>query len=85
VSPDSPVHALRVTPSPQVLEVKTSLHLGHLLTGGSCTAASDWAGRATLVVGWAGHPQQDASAFWPVKHGKKLAPERCGFGPDRAH
>jgi hypothetical protein len=71
------VHAQRVTPSPPVLEVKTSPHLNHWLAGGSRAAASAL-GAVTAQsmcqacragLGWPGHngrglghPQQDASA-----------------------
>jgi hypothetical protein len=83
-----------------VLEANTSLHLGHWLTGGSRAATSalgvvttqstrqarraDLGGPSHIGRGL-GHPQQAASAFWPMKCGRPAALERCGFGPDRAH
>jgi hypothetical protein len=39
VSPDSPVHAPHVTPSPLVLEAKTPVHMGHWLASGSHAVA----------------------------------------------
>jgi hypothetical protein len=75
VSPDSPVHGQRVTPSPLVLEVKTSAHLNHWHASGSHTAASALGAvtaQSTCQVrraglGWSGHsghrlghPQQAA-------------------------
>jgi hypothetical protein len=100
MSPDSPVHAQRVTPSPLVLEVKTSPHLGHWLTGGSRAAASAL-GAVTVqsarqawraILGWAGHigrglghPPAGRLGLLAHERGRPPALERCGFRPDRAN
>jgi hypothetical protein len=77
MSPNSLVHAPQVTPSPLVLEAKTSLHLSHRLGGGSRAAASAL-GAVTVQsarparragLGWLSHSgcgQQAASAVWPT-------------------
>jgi hypothetical protein len=98
--PYHPVHAQRVTPSQLVLEAKTSLHLGHQLTGGSritamalgaVTAQSACQARRA-GLGWPGHsgrglghPSRPPRLFWPSALSGPSARERRGLGSDSAH
>jgi hypothetical protein len=96
VSPDSPVHAQRVTPSPLVLEAKTSPRLSPRITGGSRVAlltlgtmTAQCARHAGL--GWLGHidrglghPLAGRLGLFAHERGRPPTPGRCSFGPDRA-